>query len=200
MRRIALSVLPLLVLLAGCGSKASDGPSAPMGDGSPAFAGDLKTFPVGTWCAVEEGSTNLNKRWIFKGDGTFVFHTEDEWRAGGKWTVNDRVIMLEYVTMDGLPWNDARAKVQKAAEGGGQGAVAESLGMEWYFDKMPNQWDSLVIDEDKKHMVFSRTPVDDKPAEPDPNAPPADPNAAPDLSSIDINSIMGSGVQLERMK
>lgn len=203
MRRISLLLFPVLLALSGCGKPEGDGePNTPMGDAAPGYSGDFKTFLPGTWCAVEDGAVNRNKKWIFKADGTFVFHTEDPWRAGGKWTVNDRVVMLEYVTMDGLPWNDARAKLQKEAEGGGQAAVAESLGMEWYFDKMPNTWDAMVVDADKKHMLMSRTPVDDKPAEnqnADPNAQGGEGGQGmPDMGAL--MSQMGSSVQLERLK
>jgi hypothetical protein len=177
-----------------CGPKDGGTPSTPMGDSAPEFSGDLKTFTVGYWNESIGGEANPNRTWIFKDDGTFVFHTEDDWRAGGTWTVTDNVVMLDYKTMDGMSWTDARAKAQQEEEGGSQGAVARSIGMEWVWTKLPDM-NKFKLAEDKKRLEYWNG-IQEQPDQPqDPNAPPAD-------TGMDLGSMM-SGIkpfELERLK
>lgn len=190
-----ISALALLGLI-GCGPK--EEVPEPMGDAAPAFSGDMKTFMVGSWSPIEGGSVNLNKRWIFSGDGTFIFHTEDPWRAAGKWEVADNRVTLQYLTLDGLAWNDAHAKVQQEESGGGQAAIATALGMRWVFEDLPKMaW--IILDDDKKHMKFANPAAEEPEPTQDqnPSGGMSDPNLPQD-ESFSLDDVMS--IQIERLK
>lgn len=192
-------MIGILALAAGCGSDGDGEPNLPMGETAPAFANDMKTFIVGAWSPVEMGDINLNKKWIFKEDGTFIFHTEDPWRAEGTWTVQDNQVGVQYTKIDGVPWVEAQTKVQKNEEGGSQGAIAEALGMRWVFEDLP-KLQRIIIDEDKKHLKFSNETVEPE-EEPNPGTgtPPTTADAnLPDMGGFDLDSLRS--VQIERLK
>lgn len=192
-----LTMVGFALIAAGCGGEKSDGePNTPMGDSAPAFASDMKAFIIGAWSPVEMGDVNLNKKWIFKEDGTFIFHTEDPWRAQGTWSVVENQVGLEYKTMDGVPWAEAQAKVQKAEEGGGQAAIAEALGMRWVFEDLPSMM-RIILDDDKKHLKFSNASAEPEPEPPAGTGAPTDPNI-PDMGSFDLDDLRS--IQIERLK
>lgn len=195
---VTVSLLAVTITAISCGPKDST-PVTPMGDEAPAYSSDLKAFAVGHWNAVEGGSVNPNKTWIFKEDGSFIMHTEDDWRAAGTWTVTDDVVMLKYETLDGKTFAAAQEEVKKAEEGGGQGAVARALGMEWVFSKLP-EMSRFVVAEDKKHLEYWNGIQRNKEPQQDPTGLPGDTipaDALEDLGGM-MNGIMP--FELERLK
>jgi len=182
----------------GCGKEEATGPNTPMGDSAPAFTSDMKSFLVGTWSPIEDGAVNLNKKWVFAADGTFIFHTEDPWRAAGKWDVVENQVSLQYLTLDGLSWADAQAKVQQEESGGSQAAIATALGMRWVFEDLPKMM-RLILDDDKKHMKFSNQVEEDPPADDSGQNPGgvSDPNL-PDVQGLSLDDFFT--VQIERLK
>lgn len=197
----------LTLAVAGCGPKdpSAGEPSAAMGAKAPTFSGDLKKFVVGAWSPIEDGTLYAEKKWIFKEDGTFVYHGKAAWRVAGKWSINQTQVDLQYLTMDGVPWQKAYDTMKKGEEGGTQAGLAEALAMEKVYENLP-KLAIIIVDEDKKHLAFSTGETDNSSAQsgspaPDPGAA-ADPNATPSASTPDLGAMMKtmSTIQLERLE
>lgn len=148
-----------VAFLSGCGSKEAE--LAPLGDAAPAFGSSaelqsLQGFVVGTWCVIDMEGMKPGYTYVFKSDGTFTTGIKDgDWNASGTWTAGPESISLNYTTMKGKPMQAFIAEYKKDEEGGGQVSVERAL----YYDDLIRRLNSMTnlwIDEDKKHLTFSR--------------------------------------------
>lgn len=90
-------------------------------------ADQAKQLGVESIAGMEEGEETFT----IKGDGTFeVTSKTGSWTVGGTYALSADVMMLTYTILDGKPMEQAKAEIQKGAEGGTQAGVARELMMD----------------------------------------------------------------------
>ena len=180
------------VFFSGCGSKEQE--MAPLGDAAPEFGKaaehqTLQGFVPGTWCVIDMEGVKPGYTYVFNSDGTFTTGIKDgDWNAGGTWSAGPEFVSLAYTTMKGKPWQAFIDEYKKDEQGGGQVAVERAL----YYDDLIarlNRMTNLWLDEDKKHLTFSR------PEPPRSN----DGSGGEDEGSGFADLMRNTGGQLERM-
>ena len=192
--RNTFAFVALTILVAACGKKEAE--LAPLGDASPEYGKaaehqSVQGFVVGTWCVIDPDGVKPKYTYEFKPDGTFTTGIKDgDWNAAGTWSAGPEQITLAYTTMKGKPWQAFIEEYKKDEQGGGQVAVERALYYDDLFarlDRMKELW----VDEDKKHLSFSR---------PMPEPPPcASEGGGEDLGSAMSEMMRNSGATLERM-
>jgi len=192
--RNILALVSLAVLVSACGKKDAD--MAPLGDAAPEFGKaaehqSLQGFVVGTWCVIDMDGVKPKYTYVFKPDGTFTTGIkEGDWDAAGTWTAAPDQLTLNYTTMKGKPWQTFIDDYKKDEQGGGQVAVQRALYYDDLFARL-NNMRGLWLDEDKKHLAFSK---------PMPEPPPgASEGGGEDFGSSMSDMLKSGGAQLERM-
>lgn len=90
----------------------------------------------------------------FKEDGTFRYtgHTFGH-KIEGEWKDSGEVVALAYTKIDGKPYQEKLAELQKSAEGGGQAALYENEFADW-LNKDLQQLTQLKLSKDRKELIF----------------------------------------------
>lgn len=91
---------------------------------------------------------NFNEDGTFKYSGhTFGHKIEGEWKESGA------TVMLTFTKIDGKPYQERLAEIQKSAEGGGQAALYENEFADW-LNKDLQQLTQLKLSDDRKELIF----------------------------------------------